>query len=144
MSLEAVVYVHHGRVACHSPQVTIDLHVGSLSFSRNGSPLGVAFSGVKGPLVAAVTMGSEESKVRTASRARATQLADREAARSGSGVYQTACRGMPGFVRAMMLALLSSAAMVRRRLCARGWGVQVTIQNRPTVLNTGEYKGELR
>ncbi|KAG2432997.1 hypothetical protein HXX76_008725 [Chlamydomonas incerta] len=62
--------------------VSVNLAVGSIRFARNGTPLGTAFEGVRGPLVAAVTMGSEESKV--------------------------------------------------------------TIQNRPTVLNTGEYTGELR
>jgi len=51
-----------------------------LRFSRNGVHLGDAFTGVTGPLVAAVTLASEESKV--------------------------------------------------------------TIQNRPTVLNMGEYTGE--
>lgn len=55
---------------------------GSLRFSRNGQSLGDAFFGITFPLVAAVTLASEESKV--------------------------------------------------------------TIQNRPTVLNTGEYTGELR
>eukprot|EP00798_Chlamydomonas_sp_ICE-L_P005097 gene5097-34897_t len=62
--------------------VCLDLDKGSLRFSRNGMPLGETFHGLQGPLVAAVTMASEESKV--------------------------------------------------------------TIQNRPTVLNTGEYTGELR
>lgn len=62
--------------------VGIDLNKGALRFSRNGVSLGDAFSVVAGPLVAAVTLASEESKV--------------------------------------------------------------TIQNRPTVLNTGEYTGELR
>ena len=57
----------------------IDLGVGTLRFARNGIPLGEAFRGVTGPLVAVVTLASEESKV--------------------------------------------------------------TIQNRPTVLNTGEYTG---
>lgn len=60
--------------------VGIDLGRGALSFSRNGILLGEAFTGVTGPLVAAVTLASEESKV--------------------------------------------------------------TIQNRPTVLNMGEYTGE--
>lgn len=60
----------------------MDLGSGCLRFSRNGIPLGDAFSGVTGPLVAVVTQASEESKV--------------------------------------------------------------TIQNRPTVLNMGEYTGELR
>ena len=56
---------------------------GSLRFSRNGMPLGEAFTGLRGhPLVAAVTLASEDSKI--------------------------------------------------------------TIQNRPTVLNTGEYTGDLR
>lgn len=62
--------------------VCIDLGAGTLRFARNGIPLGEAFRGVTGPLVAVVTLASEESKV--------------------------------------------------------------TIQNRPTVLNTGEYTGELR
>ncbi|GLI63892.1 hypothetical protein VaNZ11_007009 [Volvox africanus] len=62
--------------------VSVSLAAGTIRFARNGTPLGTAFEGVRGPLVAAVTMGSEESKV--------------------------------------------------------------TIQNRPTVLNTGEYTGELR
>ena len=62
--------------------VCIDMGCGSLRFSRNGHTLGEAFSGLTGPLVAAVTLASEESKV--------------------------------------------------------------TIQNRPTVLNTREYTGELR
>ena len=60
--------------------VGIDLARGVLRFSRNGIHLGEAFTGVAGPLVAAVTLASEESKV--------------------------------------------------------------TIQNRPTVLNMGEYTGE--
>jgi hypothetical protein len=59
----------------------MDLGRGTLRFSRNGVHLGEAFTGVTGPLVAAVTLASEESKV--------------------------------------------------------------TIQNRPTVLNMGEYTGEL-
>lgn len=62
--------------------IGIDLSRGVLRFARNGIPLGEAFSGVRGPLVASVTLASEESKV--------------------------------------------------------------TIQNRPTVLNMGEYTGELR
>lgn len=62
--------------------VSVSLAAGTIRFARNGTALGIAFEGVRGPLVAAVTMGSEESKV--------------------------------------------------------------TIQNRPTVLNTGEYTGELR
>ena len=62
--------------------VTMDGRKGSIRFSRNGQSLGDAFTGVTFPLVAAVTLASEESKV--------------------------------------------------------------TIQNRPTVLNTGEYTGELR
>jgi hypothetical protein len=62
--------------------VGIDLGRGVLRFSRNGVHLGEAFSGITGPLVAAVTLASEESKV--------------------------------------------------------------TIQNRPTVLNMGEYTGEAR
>ncbi len=62
--------------------VSVSLAAGTIRFARNGTPLGTAFECVRGPLVAAVTMGSEESKV--------------------------------------------------------------TIQNRPTVLNTGEYTGELR
>ena len=59
----------------------INLANGVLRFSRNGVHLGDAFRGITGPLVAAVTLASEESKV--------------------------------------------------------------TIQNRPTVLNMGEYTGEL-
>ena len=59
----------------------IDLARGVLRFSRNGIHLGEAFNSVMGPLVAAVTLASEESKV--------------------------------------------------------------TIQNRPTVLNMGEYTGEV-
>jgi len=55
---------------------------GILSFNRNGQSLGEAFCGLTGPLVAAATLASEESKI--------------------------------------------------------------TIQNRPTVLNTGEYTGQLR
>lgn len=62
--------------------VCVNMGTGVLSFSRNGQPLGEAFIGLTGPLVAAVTLASEESKI--------------------------------------------------------------TIQNRPTVLNTGEYIGELR
>ena len=62
--------------------VGLDLGRGTLRFSRNGIHLGDAFVGVRGPLVAVVTLASEESKV--------------------------------------------------------------TIQNRPTVLNMGEYTGELR
>jgi len=62
--------------------VCIDLGGCMLRFARNGIPLGTAFTGVTGPLVAVVTLASEESKV--------------------------------------------------------------TIQNRPTVLNMGEYTGELR
>ena len=58
----------------------MDFGSGVLRFSRNGVHLGDAFTGVVGPLVAAVTLASEESKV--------------------------------------------------------------TIQNRPTVLNMGEYTGE--
>ncbi len=62
--------------------VGMDLGRGVLRFARNGIPLGEAFTGVRGPLAAIVTLASEESKV--------------------------------------------------------------TIQNRPTVLNMGEYTGELR
>jgi hypothetical protein len=60
----------------------MDLGRGVLRFARNGVPLGEAFGLVVGPLVAVVTLASEESRV--------------------------------------------------------------TIQNRPTVLNMGEYTGELR
>jgi len=62
--------------------VRVDLGRGTLSFARNGHSLGQAFAGLSGPLVAAATLASEESKI--------------------------------------------------------------TIQNRPTVLNTGEYTGDLR
>lgn len=41
----------------------IDLANGVLRFSRNGVHLGDAFHGITGPLVAAVTLASEESKV---------------------------------------------------------------------------------
>ena len=60
----------------------LDLGRGTLSFCRNGQPLGCAFTGLQGPLLAAATLASEEAKA--------------------------------------------------------------TIQNRPTVLNTGDYCGELR
>lgn len=62
--------------------VCLDLGKQQLRFARNGVPLGTAFTGLRGPLVACITLASEESKI--------------------------------------------------------------TIQNRPTVLNTGEYTGELR
>ncbi len=44
--------------------VCVDLGRGTLRFSRNGAPLGEAFAGLEGPLVPAVTLASEESKVR--------------------------------------------------------------------------------
>lgn len=62
--------------------VCVDMGRGILRINRNGQPLGEAFTGLTGPLVSAITLASEESKV--------------------------------------------------------------TIQNRPTVLNTGEYTGDLR
>ncbi len=62
--------------------VSVDLGNGALRFARNGQSLGEAFTGITGPVVAVVTLLSEDSKA--------------------------------------------------------------TIQNRPTVLNTGEYTGELR
>jgi hypothetical protein len=43
--------------------VGMDLANGVLRFSRNGIHLGNAFTGVTGPLVAVVTLASEESKV---------------------------------------------------------------------------------
>ena len=67
---------------CALPVCRPPLQQGTLRFSRNGQPLGDAFTGLAFPLVAAVTLASEESKI--------------------------------------------------------------TIQNRPTVLNTGQYTGELR
>ncbi len=62
--------------------VSVDLGKGTLRFARNGQTLGEAFSNITGPVLAVVTLLSEDSKA--------------------------------------------------------------TIQNRPTVLNTGEYTGELR
>lgn len=43
--------------------VTVDLTAGTLSFARNGVALGLAFSGITGSLVSAVTLASEETKV---------------------------------------------------------------------------------
>ena len=43
--------------------VGVDLGRGTVRFSRNGAPIGVAFEGVAGPLVAVVTLANEESRV---------------------------------------------------------------------------------
>lgn len=43
--------------------VSADLSRKTLAFSRNGIPIGVAFEGIMGPLIAVVTLANEESKV---------------------------------------------------------------------------------
>jgi hypothetical protein len=66
--------------------VGIDLGRGVLRFSRNGVPLGDAFSGVTGPLVAAVTLASEESKVTIQNRPTVLNMGEYTGECAGSGL----------------------------------------------------------
>jgi hypothetical protein len=75
--------------------VGVDLGTGVLRFSRNGVHLGDAFTGITGPLVAAVTLASEDSKVTIQNRPTVLNMGEYTGA-GAAGARGGAAAGLEG------------------------------------------------